>query len=114
MSIRFVINSTVKDGMTGDWKDVAAKMTAAARTEEGTTGYGWYLGEDAKALNEDAFTDEAAMFAHVGAATEAGLIDAWMATADITGFAVIGDISDEAKGALAGFGGAPFTMIEGF
>jgi quinol monooxygenase YgiN len=114
MSIRLVINSTVKDGMEQAWRDVAAKMTAASRDEEGTTGYLWHLGEDGKAINMDTFTDEAAMFAHVGAATEAGMVDAWMGTIDVSSFNVLDPVSDEAKQALAAFGASHYSQVEGF
>lgn len=43
MAITFVINTTVKDGMTQEWEAFASKAVAAARAAGGATGYGFTL-----------------------------------------------------------------------
>lgn len=60
------------------------------------------------------FPDEASMFAHVGAFTEAGLMEAWMGIVDIDSISVLGSVSDEAKEALTAFGPTYFEMADGF
>ena len=57
MGIRILITGKVKDGMTDDWKAVAARATAAARNEEGTLVYRWYLSESGHAINYDEYAD---------------------------------------------------------
>ena len=114
MGITLVINSTLKDGVTQDWRNHATNATAFSRNEEGTTGYSWYLNPDGQAVNVQVFTDEASMFAHIGGFTEAGLIEAWMSIVDIQSINVLGSVSDEGKEALTAFGPTYFEMAAGF
>ena len=114
MSIRMILYGNVKDGMTDAYRDAATPMTSAAREEEGTTTYKWFLSEDGHFVNEDVYTDEAAFFAHFGAATERGAVDAFLGTMDLEGVMVLDPINDEMAEALAAFGATEYTMIEGF
>ena len=114
MGIRILITSKVKDGMTDEWKDLAAKMTDAARTEPGTTLYRWYLNDSGLAINDDVYEDEAAFFAHFGAATGAGNIEAWMNVVDITHVAVLDPVNAEMTEALEAFGAVHYAMPAGF
>lgn len=114
MSIRILITGKVKDGMTDAWKDVAAKATASSSNEEGTIVYRWYLADNGQAINYDEYADEAAFFAHFGAATEAGVIDGWMGAEDIEHVAVLDPVNDEMAEALKAFGAVYYSMVEGF
>jgi quinol monooxygenase YgiN len=114
MSIRLIITGKVKEGMADDWKDLATRATAACRDEEGTTIYRWYLSDDDRAINHDEYTDEAAFFAHFGAATESGVIDAWMGSEDVEHVAVLDPVNDEMAEALKGFGAVHYSMVDGF
>lgn len=89
--------------MTEAFKGAGARMTAAANDEPGTTTYRWYLSEDGHFVNEDVYTDEAALFAHVGAATESGMMNDYMGSMDLAGVMVLDPVNDEAKEALAAF-----------
>ncbi|MDH3606676.1 MAG: antibiotic biosynthesis monooxygenase [Acidimicrobiia bacterium] len=114
MSIRILITGTVKDGMTAEWKAVAAKATAACRDEEGTLVYRWYLADSGQAINYDEYTDEAAFFAHFAAANESGVIEGWMGSEDVQHVAVLDPVNDEMAEALKAFGAVYYSMAEGF
>jgi quinol monooxygenase YgiN len=114
MTIRLILYGKVKDGMTEAFKDAGAQMTAAANDEPGTTTYRWYLSEDGHFVNEDVYTDEAALFAHVGAATESGMMNDYTGSMDLAGVMVLDPVNDEAKEALAAFAATHYAMIEGF
>ena len=114
MSIRLVLHGRVKDGMTEAFKDAGARMTAAATAEPGTVTYRWYLSEDGHFINEDVYTDEAGLFAHVGALTESGMMDDYMGAIDLEGVMVLDAVNDEAREALAAFGATHYSMFGGF
>jgi quinol monooxygenase YgiN len=114
MSIRLILHGTVKEGMTDAFKDVGARMVARAKDEAGTTTYKWYLSDEGYFVNEDVYTDEAALFAHVGGLTESGLMDEYMGAMDLAGVLVLDPVNDEAKGALAAFGAIHSIMYDGF
>lgn len=114
MSIRILITGKVKDGMTDDWKSVAAKATAASREEEGTLVYRWYLADSGDAINYDEYTDEAAFFAHFAAANESGVIEGWMGSEDVGHVAVLDPVNEEMAEALKPFGAVYYSMVDGF
>lgn len=114
MSIRLILHGKVKDGMTDAFKAVGADMVAAARSEPGTTTYKWYLSDDGYFINEDVYSDEDALFAHVGRLTESGMMDAYMASIDLAGVMVLDPVNDEGKEALAAFGAIHHARIDGF
>jgi len=114
MSIRIILHGKVKDGMVDEFKEVAEGMIAAAREEEGTTTYRWYLSDDGHFMNDDIYTDEAAFFAHLGAATEAGFVEKYTGSIVMGGVLVLDPVNDELKGALEAFGAVHYDMIGGF
>jgi hypothetical protein len=114
MSIRLVLYGKVKDGMTDGFKDVGTRMIGAAEGEPGTTTYKWFLSEDGHFVNEDIYTDEAALFAHVGGLTESGLMNEYMGSMDLAGVMVLDPVNDAAKEALAAFAATHYAMIGGF
>jgi len=114
MSIRLILHGKVKDGMTDAFKEAGEKMVARAQDEPGTTTYRWFLSDDGYFVNEDIYTDEGALFAHVGGVTESGLMDEYMGSMDLAGVMVLGPVNDEAKGALAAFGAVHYADIGGF
>lgn len=114
MSIRLILHGKVKDGMTDAFKAAGADMVAAARNEAGTTTYKWYLSDDGYFINEDVYSDEAALFAHVGGATESGRMDAYLGSMDLAGVMVLDPVNDQAKEALAAFGSVHLAQIDGF
>ena len=114
MSIRLILHGKVKDGMTEVFKEAGAAMTAASKEEPGTTTYQWFLSDDGHFMNYDVYDDEAAFFAHFGAATESGNADKYMGAADFEGVMVLDPVNDEMKAGLADFGAVHYAMFEGF
>ncbi len=114
MSIRLILYGKVKDGMMDDFKAAGADMVAAAEGEAGTTTYKWYVSDDGHFVNEDVYDDEAAFFAHFGAATEAGHVDRYMGSMDLAGVMALDPVNEEMAGALAGFGATLYTDVMGF
>ena len=100
--------------MADAFKAAGAAMVAAARDEPGTTTYKWYLSDDGYFINEDVYTDEAALFAHIGALTASGMMDTYMGSIDLTGVMVLDPVNDEAKEALGAFGAIHHAQIDGF
>jgi len=112
MSIRVILHGKVKDAAA--WRDLSARATAAAKDEPGTTGYRWYLGDDGTFVSEDVYADEAAFFAHIGAMTESGRMDEFMAGMDLAGVLVLDPVNDEMKEAAKAFNAVHLAMIDGF
>ena len=112
MSVRLVLYGTVQEGM----------MDARWRGPHGGGGRGgagnecleMFVGEDGQFVNGDVYADEAAMFTHVGAATESGMLNECMAAIDLKEIRVLDPVCGEAKKARAGMGGRPYSMVMGF
>ena len=114
MSVRIILYGKLKEGLTEAWNDLAARMTAVAKDEEGTIGYKWYVSADGSFINEDVYTDEAAFLAHIGAATESGQLDEFVGNSELAGVWALDPVNDEMREALGGFGAVHYGMIAGF
>ena len=113
-TVRFIITGAVKDGQEEAFADVGSRMSASvAANEPGTTTYNWFISDDGSFINEDGFTDSAALGAHLGSAQESGLLDEYVALIDISGVHVLGDVDDAAKGMLEAFGAVHYSQIQG-
>jgi quinol monooxygenase YgiN len=113
-TVRFIIAGTVKDGQVGAFADLGSRMSAAvAANEPGTTTYNWFISDDGSFINEDGYTDSAALGAHLGRAQESGLLDEYVGLVDITGVHVLGDVDDAAKGMLEAFGAVHYSQTQG-
>ena len=113
MGIKIILHGTVKDGMDEAFADVGARAKAAADAEPGTLSYQWWTGPDSAFYMEEVYADEAGFFAHVGAATEAGIIDDLLAAVDLGGVLALDPVNDEMREALAGWGTAHYEPISG-
>jgi len=114
MSVRLLVQGKVKDGMKDTFMDVVARMIAISEAEEGTTMYTLYMSDGGDVLNMEDFADEAALFAHIGALTEKGLLDELQGALDLKGMLALDPISDGGKEALAGMGTGFYSKVMGF
>jgi quinol monooxygenase YgiN len=113
-AVRFVITGKVKDGQVEAFADLGERMSASvAANEPGTTTYNWFVSDDGSFVNEDSYTDSAALGTHLGNAQESGLLGEYVALADITGVHVLGDVDDAAKGMLEAFGAVHYSQTQG-
>ncbi len=89
-------------------------VTTVQQNEPGTLGYyQWWVGEDGKhCLLEETFTASAAMLTHL-ANVGPSLTDI-MAIAPITRLEVRGEVTAEAREALAQLGATHFSHLAGF
>jgi len=115
MSIRLTLEGTVKEGVTREaFIDMARRATAFSEQDPGVTTHKFYLSDDGRYFEEDAFTDEAGFFAHVGPATEAGIMEAYLNAVDLERVLVLDPVSDEMKSALEAWGAQYLAMVAGF
>ena len=112
-AVRFIITGTVKDGQVEAFADLGARMFASVSANEpGTTTYNWFISDDGSFVNEDAYTDSAALGAHLGSAQESGVLGEYVALTEITGVHVLGDVDDAAKGMLEAFGAVHYSQTQ--
>ena len=113
-SVRFIITGKAKDGQAGAIADLGARMFASVRENEpDTTTYNWFISDDGSFVNEDEYVSSDALGAHLGNAEESGLLGEYVATVDISGVHVLGDVDDAAKGMLEAFGAVHYSKTQG-
>lgn len=112
-AVRFSFHGMAKDGSGDAFRDLARRMTASVRENEpGTKRYDWYLAENGATLNVDHYADSDALGAHLGNMQEQGFLDEFMATIDIEGVHVVGEVDDAAKEMLAAFGPVHYQQVQ--
>ena len=112
-AVRFSIHGRAKDGSGDAYRDLAGRMTGFVKENEpGTTRYDWYLADDGATLNVDHYADSDALGTHLGNAQEQGFLDDFMATIDIEGVHVIGQVDDAAREMLAPFGPVYYEQVQ--
>jgi quinol monooxygenase YgiN len=112
--VRFIITGKVKDGQVEALADLGARMFSSVRANEpDTTTYSWYISDDGSFVNEDSYTDSAALGVHLGNLQESGLLAEYVALAEISGVHVLGDVDDAAKGMLEAFGAVHYSKTQG-
>lgn len=112
--LSYLLQLNIADGKLDEFKTMADGYIAATRDKEPTTlTYQWYVSEDGKtALIHEAFTDSAALLAHLG--NVGPTLPALLAIAPITRFEVMGTASDAARAALADLGAVHHPHHNGF
>ncbi len=113
-SVRFIITGKAKDGQAAALADLGARMFASVRENEpDTTTYNWFISDDGSFVNEDEYASSDALGTHLGNAQESGLLGEYVATVDISGVHVLGDVDDAAKGMLEAFGAVHYSKAQG-
>lgn len=113
-AVRFIITGTVKDRQMDAFADLGERMSASVSANEpDTTTYNWFISDDGSFVNEDSYTDSAALGTHLENAQESGLLGEYVSVADITGVHVPGDVDDAAKGMLEAFGAVRYSQTQG-
>ena len=110
----YLIEFTIKEGGLDSFKKQAAAYAEAARSgEPGTLEYQWWLLPDgSRALLKESFIDSDALMAHL--ANVGPSLPDLIAVAPITRAEVFGEVSAEARKALAELGAAFFEHEVGF
>jgi quinol monooxygenase YgiN len=112
---RIVISGRVKDGQVDAFADLGRRATAFVKDNEpGTVIYGWFVSDDGRFVNEDGYTEDAALLTHLGNMGEQGFLDEYVALVDIESAQVLGEAGDAAREALTAFAAVHYPMIEGF
>jgi quinol monooxygenase YgiN len=112
-AFRLMIFGKVKDGQADAFRELAAgQIEKVKATEPGTNVYNWFIGDDGSFVNEDGYTDAAALLTHLGNGTASGFLDTYMGMVDIERVQVLGTVTDPAAvEALAGFGAITSAQI---
>ena len=112
--ISYVIEFTINDGQTDALRSKAeAYIAAAQENEPGTLAYQWYLNADGTTcVLVERFENSGAVMTHLGNIGPS--LPELLAVAPITRFEVLGDASDEVRGALADLGAIHFAHLGGF
>jgi quinol monooxygenase YgiN len=102
--VSWIIELAVKDGALDAYKELMEEMVSGTSTEPQTLAYEWYISADGRTVHIfEKYATSEAMVTHVS-----GFLEKWaarfMASVDVTRFAVYGDPSPEARALLEGFG----------
>lgn len=115
MSIRLTLQGKVKEGVSRDaFIEMAKRASAFSEQDAGVTVHEFYLTDDGQYWEEHVFTDEAGFFAHIGPATDAGIIDDYMSHIELQRVLVLDPVNDEMRTALAQWGAVYGTLVAGF
>lgn len=105
----------VKEGKLDDFRALIEEMVRATEQDEpGTLVYEYFLSEDERSVHiYERYADSGAVMAHMGnfGAKFAG---GFMAAAEVAGWHVYGEPSDEVRTTLTGLGAHFFGPIDGF
>lgn len=97
----------------GEFEALADQAINQTKDEPGTLVYRWQIGANGSSVQlHERFTDEAAMGAHMAAATE--VFGKLMEVSEVTRFDVHGDVSAESTEALEGFGATIYRGWKGY
>jgi quinol monooxygenase YgiN len=99
--IQYTIEWSLKPGAGTAFKALATGAIDAVReNEQGTTGYQWYFNEDgSKCYLSEWFSDSGALLQHLG--NVGPVLPQFFEHSEITRFEVLGDLSPEARKAVA-------------
>ncbi len=112
---RVFIHGRVKDDKIEAFRDLGQRMTGYVKENEpGTVVYGWFVSDDGRFVNEDGYTEDAALLTHLGNAQEQGFLDEYLASVEIERVEVLGEAGEAAREALADFSAVHYAMTEGF
>jgi quinol monooxygenase YgiN len=112
--VSWVLESAVKPGKLGSFKELMGEMVAGTSVEPGTLNYEWYISRDEGTVHLfEKYADSEAMVTHVS-----GFMEKWagrfLECVDPTRFTVYGDPSEAARELLAGFGPTYLAPWGGF
>ena len=112
--VSYLIEFTIADGKSEEFKTLATGYTAATKANEtDTLGYQWYRAEEGnKCLLQETFASSEALLAHL--ANVGPSLPELLAIAPITRLEVLGSVSNDARDALAGLGALHFPLMVGF
>ena len=111
--IHYTLQFDVPDGNMAAFEALADEAIAQTRDEPDTLVYRWQKGSSGSNVQlHERFTDEAAMGAHMAAATE--IFGRLLEVAPMTRFDVHGDLSPESTEALEGFGATIYSGWRGY
>lgn len=115
MSIRLILRGKVKDDVSSEaFGDFARRAAKFSEEDSGVIAHSFFIDDNREYWEEHVFTDEGGFFAHFGPATEAGIIDEYMALVDIERVLVLDPVNDEMKSALEPWGAVQYAMVAGF
>lgn len=112
--VRLTVNLTPHDGQLGEFKNIAATMTAGSEAEPGTLGYEWFVSADGRRYRlVETYEDAAAVEAHfTGPVVQQG-VPKLAAVCAVDGFEFYGDPGEKVREMAAGFGAVFFEYALG-
>lgn len=113
-TIHYTLQFDVADGKMAEFEALADEAIAYVEANEpGTVVYQWNQGGATIQLHER-FADEAAMMTHASGTAATDVFPKLMEISTVSRFDILGDVSDDAKGALEGMGGSVYGSWKGF
>lgn len=114
MTISYLIQFTIEDGKTEEFKKLADGFIALTQANEpNTLSYQWWVAEEGPhALLYETFTDSDGLLTHLGNVGPS--LPDLLAIAPITRWEVFGDASADARKAMADLGAVYFSHSNGF
>lgn len=105
--IHFFVECTISEGNLDNFKDKAREIiTLIQDNEPNTKKYQWYLNrEGTKCIIHEVYPDSEVMLAHGRVKDFRKMLSQMVKIAPITGFYVLGDLTEEAKQVMTGSSG---------
>ena len=113
-NVFWVLSLDVKDGELQNFKALMNEMIEATRKETGALNYEWFISEDEASIQiYERYADTDALMVHVGN-FGANFAERFLGCVTPSSFVVFGNVSDQAREALAGLGAVHVSQIGGF
>ncbi len=108
------LRALINDGQLEPLRTLMQEMVSATEAEAGTLSYEWFLSEDGRSCHiNERYADSDAVMAHLGS-FGANFADRFLACVTPTSIDVYGDVSEEVRASLAGFGAVHHAPFGGF
>jgi quinol monooxygenase YgiN len=114
-NVSWLLALNVKEGELENFKQLMGEMVGFVnQSEPDTSHYEWFLSDDEKTCHiYERYIDSAAVMTHLKGFGE-NFAERFMGCLEPTGFTVYGNPGDDVKEALAAFGPAYMSPVNGF
>jgi quinol monooxygenase YgiN len=113
--VSWVFEVAIRPGALDNFRPLMEEMVKATFSDEpGTVTYEWFIADDGRSVHAyERYTDSSAVMTHVRNFGEK-FAGRFLELAEVTGFTIYGNPSDEVRGALSAFGPTYLAALGGY
>jgi quinol monooxygenase YgiN len=111
--VSWIFEAQVKDGQIDAFKALVGEMVTATEAEPGALSYEFFADDDGAVHIYERYADSDAVLAHIGG-FGANFAERFLGMVEPQRVSVYGEVSDEARAALAAFGAVHYGTVGGF